>query len=94
MHKNHFSAAGKNEVGIARQIPPVEAVTIAHTMNKPTDKHFRPCIFAMHTSHGVLALFRSQIVGAITVAFSISHLIQSHKDAFREKLWAFIAGPG
>jgi len=77
MHKNHFSAAGKNQVGNAGQIPPVQAVTIPHTMDKPTDKHFRLGILAMHTSHGVLTLFRRQIVGAIVVPFSISQLIPS-----------------
>jgi hypothetical protein len=77
MHKNHFSAAWKNQVGNAGQISPVEAVTISHTMNKSTDKHFRLGIFAMHTSHGVLTLFHRQIVGAIAVPFSISQLIPS-----------------
>jgi hypothetical protein len=75
MHKNHFSAAWENQVGNAGQIPPVEAVTISHTMNKPADKHFRLGIFAVHTSHGVLTLFNRQIIGAIVVPFGKSESI-------------------
>ena len=55
MHENDFSTRGKDDVRFARQIGPMQAVAIAHSMQQPTYDHLGLRIAALDRAHDFAA---------------------------------------
>ncbi len=51
MYKNDFTAAGKYQVGMARQIAAVQSISKTHLMNQLADEQFRLCVFGTNQTH-------------------------------------------
>lgn len=62
MHKNHFSAGGKNQIGFSWKQFCVQAVAVSHAVRQPPDRHLRFCVFAAYRPHIGAALFWQNLV--------------------------------
>jgi hypothetical protein len=51
MHEDYFSKPSENEVGRARQVPSVEAVSEAQSIDELTDGELWLCVLSLHPSH-------------------------------------------
>lgn len=71
MHINNLSMAHKDHVGFARKIFLVEAVSIAHLMNKRANNHLRSRITVPNARHIEASLLWRQNVGHCSGASSV-----------------------
>lgn len=62
MHEYRFAMPGQHDIGIARQISPMQSKTISKTMNDAPDNNLRARILAADRCHAPPPLFRSQRV--------------------------------
>jgi hypothetical protein len=45
MHEDELLPAREYQIGLSRQVIPMEPVAVPHTMNKPTNEHLRRSVF-------------------------------------------------
>jgi hypothetical protein len=57
MNENHCAIFRKNDVGLSRQVLPVQPKPVAETMKKASHADFRSGIRAAYRSHVAAALF-------------------------------------
>lgn len=68
VHKNHFAARGKYEVGLAGQIGDVQPVTETHPMNEAAHEHFRFHALALDAPHIFGAALKCQFIRQIGIS--------------------------
>lgn len=61
MHENHLAKPRKNQIGAPRQLVFMQAITIAHAMNKAAHHHFWSGILAADTAHAFASFGGGQV---------------------------------
>jgi hypothetical protein len=51
MNEDHFSLADKDQIWFAGQTPVMKAISVAHSVNEPPDKHLRSHALALDRTH-------------------------------------------
>jgi hypothetical protein len=62
MHEDYLLSGGEDKIGVARQVPSVEAVAVTHVVNKATDNHLRFGIGISDTGHALAPFISRQWV--------------------------------
>ena len=57
MHKDHFAPAMKHDVRTARQVSPVKAISVAHSVENSSYAHFWFCVLGLYQRHAFASLF-------------------------------------
>jgi NADPH-dependent 2,4-dienoyl-CoA reductase/sulfur reductase-like enzyme len=74
--ENHFSSAGKHDVGFAGKVFSVKAEPIAEAVQRPPYNSFWACVFAPNGLHDAASLFSgARIDHSVTITY---RLVETH----------------